>query len=115
MKILVRKTTAATKGIVGKSSLIFRGASALAWLDLASTLVKPVADNLIVGAGQLASSALNLMNNIAAPEMSTGRLPATFMNSASATERTRAISAMYNARISPSNRFMGNEAQMYHR
>ena len=104
------------KGFAGKAAgLALRGFAAWSWASLAWLALKPLGSAMIREAGGVAASALTLLDEFRSLEISTGRLPGAFMTPGAATERQRAVQAIYQAKVQPSNRFLGNEAQFYHR
>ena len=54
------------------------------------------------------------LDEIKKPEFGRGRIAASMMSQGAATERQRAISASYKAKVAPSNRMYGTEAMYHH-
>jgi len=98
---------AATRGV-------FRVGSMLAYFEL-GTLIGGMATNASVrGVSNLAISALEILRSVNSRDITPAQMQSIFMTAESATERQRAVSAIYGAKVNPSNRFLGNEAKMYH-
>lgn len=93
---------------------IWRLGSLYAWMQLASFMARPAVGAALSGASALAVTTLDMLRNFSDLDITSGRLPQSFMTGEAATERQRAVQAIYGARVTPSNRFFGNEAQMYH-
>lgn len=93
---------------------MWRLGSFMAWAQLTALIAAPVAGAALSGVSNMVVTALDFARNFTNLDITSGRLPQVFMTNEAATERQRAVQAIYGARVSPSNRFLGNEAQMYH-
>lgn len=90
-------------------------ASAYSWIQLASIPTGWVVNKAIEHAENAAWDIRETFLDSRKFAMGKGYLNPSFQNQHAATERQRAISAIYSSRVNPSNRMYGREANMYHR
>lgn len=94
--------------------MLLRGFSLYMYGSIASMLARPAVGAMVQGASNLAITSLELLRSVASRDITPAQMSSIFMTTEAATERQRAIQSIYGARVNPSNRLMGNEAQMYH-
>jgi hypothetical protein len=115
----IPKLNANAPFIIGKGSrlgsIIGTGFSMYSMFELASMITDPLIDyaidKLSISAGNLRQF---LMENRRA-SMGRGYLGPSFQNYYAATERQRAVQAIYSARVNPQSQVYGNEARYLHR
>jgi|TARA_Y100000034_G_scaffold129098_1_gene184932 hypothetical protein len=90
------------------------GFSLYAWLSLLTDVTAFGGRALAEGVGNAASNLYTFLNEVKKPEFGRGRVAASMMSQGAATERQRAISASYKAKVAPSNRMYGTEAMYHH-
>jgi len=106
-RALLTKGSSLAKGmsIFSALSLIQIGGAAAMWAGGA----------LLEGASQTLAYGVDMVMDSQRMELANGKLAPIFMGPNAATERQRAIKAVYNAKVNPSQRAFGNEAGYMHR
>lgn len=105
----------AAGGIAGRALTFASGAMSLMMMwDVASFAGGAALTSTIEGMGDFTRGVLQYLDESRKPNLGRGRVPQAFMTAAAGTERQRAIQATYGARVNPSSRMYGNEAQYQH-
>lgn len=90
------------------------GFSLYSWLSLLTDVTSFGGRVLAEGVGGAASRLYSYIDEMKKPEFGRGKLPVAMLSQGAATERQRAISASYKAKVAPSNRLYGTEAMYHH-
>lgn len=101
---------------LGKIGLTSLNAALVAWTlaDLISIPLSTLAKNTV---NKIGNTMVPMLEDFLAMKRTRfgGYLGPAFSNRAAATERQRAVQAIYAAKVNPVSRMYGNEARMYHR
>ncbi len=95
-------------------STVAAGFSLYTYYDIISTVTSSLASTSIQGAGELAATLNQWIDEKRGLEFGYGRIPQAMISAGASTERRRAVQASYGAKINPRNRLMGNEASYHH-